>query len=114
MPVHSAIKIMAEHAPKIARDWVSKSIAGTLLGLALGLAAGGAVMRLSTTTPMIAAQFAMWIVPPVWMGVLSLCFLFRDGLRTWLWLGAATLLAYALLYAPDILRHMTASTLSTH
>jgi len=104
---------MVERPAKIQRDWVSKTIAGTVLGLALALAAGGAVMRLSSATPMIAAQFAMWIVPPVWMGVLSLCYLFRNGLRTWLWLGAATLLAYALLYAPDVIRHVTAFAAST-
>ena len=35
---------MAERKEKIRRDWLSKSVAGTVLGLALGLAAGGFVL----------------------------------------------------------------------
>lgn len=88
---------MAE-AP-IRRDWLCKSVAGTVLGLALGLAAGGVLMRHLAGPPAITAQLAMWAVAPVWMGVLSLCFLFRSGLRAWLWLLAANAAAWALVWA---------------
>lgn len=88
---------MAE-AP-IRRDWLAKSLAGTLLGLALGLAVGGLCMRYGDGAPPLKAQLAMWLVAPVWMAVLSFVFLFRSGLRAWLWLLAANALAYAPLLA---------------
>jgi hypothetical protein len=45
------------------------------------------------------AQLAMWMVAPVWMGVLGGVFAFRDGKRAWGWLGAANLLVFVLLGA---------------
>ena len=44
-------------------------------------------------------QFNMWLVAPLWAGVLSFVYLFRDSRRAWLWLGLANLLAFALLWA---------------
>ena len=44
------------------------------------------------------AQFNMWLMAPLWAGVLSFAYLFRDSLRAWLWLGAANALAFAALW----------------
>jgi hypothetical protein len=46
----------------------------------------------------------MWMVPPIWLGVLSFCFLFRSGLSAWLWLGGANILTFGGLY---ICRHFS-------
>ena len=40
----------------------------------------------------------MWLMAPLWAGVLSFVYLFRDSLRAWLWLGAANALAFAALW----------------
>ena len=41
----------------------------------------------------------MWLVAPLWMALLSTCFLFRSGRHAWLWLGGANVLAWVALYA---------------
>lgn len=35
---------------------------------------------------------------PLWVGLMSLPFLFKTGLRAWLWMGGATLLCFALIH----------------
>lgn len=88
---------MNAKAPPIRRDWLSKSLAGTLLGLGLALGASGLFNLATAALPLgVRAQLAMWLVPPVWFGVLSLCYFFSSGARAWLWLGAANLLAFGL------------------
>ncbi|MEF3367604.1 hypothetical protein V3H18_13775 [Methylocystis sp. 9N] len=86
---------------EIRRDWLSKTSAGTILGFTLALAISGLFARLGPggfTTPN-KYQLVMWLIAPVWLGVLSFCFLFQSGKRAWLWLGAANALAYAGLLA---------------
>jgi hypothetical protein len=39
----------------------------------------------------------MWLVPPVWIGVMSASFMFRTGLRAWVWLGGANIAGFAML-----------------
>ena len=41
---------------------------------------------------------AMWLMPPVWLAVASLAFLFRDGWRASAWLAAANVAALGLLF----------------
>jgi hypothetical protein len=41
----------------------------------------------------------MWLVAPIWLTTLSLCFFFSSGMRAWLWLGGVNLMAYAGLFA---------------
>lgn len=81
-------------------DWLSKSLAGVLLGFALGLLTGNYVALLGAgLAPPVRAQLAMWSVAPVWLGVMGGVFLFRSGARAWAWLsgvlagGAVLLLA---------------------
>lgn len=83
------------------RDWFGKASAATLLGFTLALA-------LTSTFQLLLArgdayfsawgQIAMWLMAPIWCGVLGFCFLFRSSARAWGWLAAANLLAW-LLYA---------------
>lgn len=76
-------------------DWVSKSLAGLLLGAAIAIGVSGLLTLALTATevpPSLRNQLAMWSAMPVWMTVLGGCFLFRSGLRAWLWLGGASAL----------------------
>lgn len=89
---------MATKPAPIRRDWFSKTLAGTLLGFTLAIGCSGLLaLALSGLAFGTRAQLAMWLVPPVWLGVLSACFMFGSGLRAWLWLGAANLLVFGAL-----------------
>jgi len=89
----------AKPAP-VQRDWVSKTLAGALLGLALALGASGVFSQLNAAMPLpVRGQLAMWMVPPLWLGALGLVYFFQTGLRAWLWLGGANLLAYGALWS---------------
>ncbi|MGD9657350.1 MAG: hypothetical protein AB7U61_06860 [Methylocystis sp.] len=83
------------------RDWVSKTSAGAILGFTLAIALAGLFAWL--TPGGLAApnkfQIVMWLVAPIWLTTLSLCFLFFSGMRAWLWLGGANFIAYAGLFA---------------
>ncbi|MFA7665494.1 MAG: hypothetical protein WCY32_05180 [Burkholderiaceae bacterium] len=75
-------------------DWVSKTLAGVLLGLSLALTCSGLLAALLIGMPVpVSGQLAMWLVPPVWLGVLSFVYFFSSGLRAWLWLGGVNVLA---------------------
>lgn len=86
--------------PPIRTDWLSKTLAGVLLGLLLAFGASGllSLLLLPLALPT-RGQLVMWSVAPVWLLVCSSVYFFRSGLRAWLGLGAATLLVYALWYA---------------
>ncbi len=83
------------------RHWLGKTTAGAFFGLAIALILTSAFTLLVQPADPEAmsgkAQFVMWMVAPIWAGILSLVFLFRDGKRAWLWLGVATAVAYVLL-----------------
>jgi hypothetical protein len=84
----------------IRRDWLSKTLAGALLGFSLALGCSGLFARLASGMVMaLKAQLTMWMVMPIWLGVLSGCFLFRSGKRAWLWLGVANLVVFGALAA---------------
>ena len=96
---------MSAKAPPIRRDWLSKTIAGTLLGFMLAIGASGLFNEAATAITLgTRAQLAMWLVPPVWFGVLSLGYLFGSGVRAWLWLGVANLLVFGLWGGIHLLR----------
>ncbi|WP_459908744.1 hypothetical protein [Caballeronia sp. HLA56] len=78
----------AKKRPAIHADWISKTLAGQILGFTLGIIAGSLLIRFGPDSAVSArAQLAMWLVAPIWMGVASLCYLFRSGAQAWLWLG---------------------------
>jgi hypothetical protein len=82
----------------LTRGWAGKTLAGVLCGLAIALIASGLFMLPNAKENMVydKYQIAMWIVPPIWLAVLSCCYLFRDALRAWLWLGGITVAGFAL------------------
>ena len=78
----------------IQRDWLSKTLAGVLLGAVIALVCSGWFTQLNSEMPFaIRGQLAMWMVPPIWLGVLSGTYFFGSGARAWLWLGAASVLS---------------------
>lgn len=81
----------AEQARRpVQRDWLSKTLAGFVLGAVLAIACSGLFSRLNAAMPLaVRGQLAMWMVPPVWLGVLGGVYFFSSGVRAWLWLGAA-------------------------
>jgi hypothetical protein len=84
----------------IQRDWISKTLAGVLLGLALAFGASGLLSAWTEPMPLpTRGQLVMWIVPPVWLAVCSGVYFFTTGRRAWAWLGLANLLTYGLLLA---------------
>ncbi len=79
----------------IAPDWLSKALAGTLLGFMLAVGCSGVFAWLASGVPLATrGQLAMWMIAPVWMGVLSGVFFFRSGRRAWAWLAGANLLVF--------------------
>lgn len=84
------------------RDWFGKASAGLILGLTIALGVSGLLSRalgISETYFSLKGQFTMWMIAPVWAGILSLCFLFRSGARAWAMLGTACALIWVGLFA---------------
>lgn len=86
--------------PPVRRDWLSKTLAGFVLGgvLAFGCSALFAVAYAGMPLS-VRGQLAMWIVPPVWLGVLCGVYFFASGTRAWMWLGIASAIVLGLLFA---------------
>lgn len=81
------------------RDWFGKASAATVLGFPLTTALTCTFATLfSTDADAFSAQrqLAMWLASPIWCAILGLCFLFRSGVRAWVWLALANLAAWAL------------------
>lgn len=86
-----------QQRPPIQADWLSKTLAGLVLGLTLALTASALLMLPLAKLPLaVSGQLAMWLVPPVWLGTLSLVYFFASGWRAWAWLSGANALALAL------------------
>jgi heme/copper-type cytochrome/quinol oxidase subunit 4 len=88
--------------PLRSEDWFGKAAAGLVCGFTLAIAltglfawlGPGGLLHSSART-----QLAMWLVAPIWVTVLSTCFLFRSAARAWGWLLAANAVCFGLLYA---------------
>jgi hypothetical protein len=83
----------------LSRDWLSKTLAGVTGGFGLAIAASGLLACLTpgALDEQNKFQVAMWLVPPVWIGVMSGSFVFRSGRRAWIGLGGANALGFAML-----------------
>lgn len=84
------------------RHWFGKASAGLILGFGLALAGSGLFAWLGPEGIDAGGgkiQFNMWLIAPLWAGVLSFVFLFRDGVRAWAWLALANAIAFGLLWA---------------
>ncbi|WP_028311512.1 hypothetical protein [Derxia gummosa] len=81
--------------PPIARDWTARTLAGLLLGFGLALGCSGVLAQLLAALPLaLRGQLAMWLVVPLWFVAFGASGFFTSGLRAWLWLGGANLLAW--------------------
>gem|GEM_PF-1664328 len=88
------------------KSWLVKSSAGLILGFLLCLGLTGLLLRYGfgeVSTFSAHGQFLMWLMSPGWLLVVSLSFLFRSGLKAWLYLGAANLLVWALVLVNPLL-----------
>lgn len=80
-----------------------RSLAAALLGLPLTVGIVGLVALhwpgelTRVTLPWLLMSF------PVWVAVMSVAFLFKSGLRAWLWMGGATLLCFGLIHVSRML-----------
>ncbi|MBN3763599.1 hypothetical protein [Burkholderia sp. Ac-20365] len=83
---------------KVEGHWIGKTTAGAICGFIIALALSGLLVRLAPGASIDAAkaETAMLFVPLVWTGVFSVAYLFRSGLRAWLWLGAASVVTLAI------------------
>ncbi len=90
----------SEKSRTISPDWFSKTLAGTLMGFTLAIACAGLFNGLAGGMPLsIRGQLAMWLMAPVWMGVLSGVYFFRSGKSAWAWLTGTNLLVFGILAA---------------
>jgi hypothetical protein len=80
-------------------DWISKSFAGIVLGFYAAMAICGLFFLLPLQIGRSGeAQLIMWLLGPIWLTILSTCFLFRSGARAWFWLGLTNVVLYALYF----------------
>ncbi len=82
------------------RNWFGKVSAGLALGFGLAVAVSGLFAWFGPGGLFAGTgktQFNMWLISPVWVATLSLCFLFPSGRNAWYGLGLANLVAFGLL-----------------
>lgn len=78
-------------------DWVSKTLAGVLLGGIIAFAVSGVLSQLLQPMALsLRGQLAMWSVAPVWLAIASAVYFFASGRHAWAGLGAAAVLVHAL------------------
>ncbi len=93
--------------PPIQPDWISKTLAGALLGFTFARGASGPMaLALHGLKASARAQLVMWMVAPVWLAILAGCYAFRSGKRAWACLGAANGLLLLVLGALRLFRHL--------
>lgn len=84
-------------AKPVARNWLAKTLAGILAGFTLAIGCSGLFVWLAADLPLpVRGQLAMWMVAPIWMGVLSGVYFFRSGIHAWGWLLGASLLVFGI------------------
>ncbi len=84
------------------RDWFGKASAGLVLGFIVSLGLSGLLawaLGVSDTYMSTKGQVAMWVLAPLWAGILSFCFLFRSGPRAWAVLALLAAVIWAALWA---------------
>lgn len=76
-------------------DWLLKISAGVVPGLVLAVAIAG-IFAWAPPQGISKIQLTMWLISPIWLTILSLVFLFHNGLKAWAWLLGADALAIGL------------------
>jgi drug/metabolite transporter (DMT)-like permease len=86
--------------PKSQQDWISKTLAGLLLGLSMAIAIGVSISLLSLehVPRMLAPQLGMWCIAWVWMPAFFAAYFFRKGWHAWLCYLLLNLLCYAFVW----------------
>jgi len=84
---------------KIQPDWWSKSLSGAILGLTLALLLSGifAWAGYGGINAPSKVQFNMWIIPPIWLLILSFTYMFQSGKTAFFWLLGCNFLAFLIL-----------------
>lgn len=79
--------------------WWAQTLAGIACGFVLALLASALLVRLGQSiAPPTRTQLAMWLMPPVWLGVAGGVYFFPTGRHAWAWLGGVSLLGILLFY----------------
>lgn len=81
-------------------DWLSKTLAGAVLGFTLAVAISGlfAWYGPGGIDAPNKTQFIMWLIAPLWMTLFSTVYLFTSGRAALLWFSGANLLSFGLLW----------------
>lgn len=74
-------------------------LAAIVLGLPLAVGVVGLCVLLWPGPLQVHTLPWLLLMFPLWIGAMALAFVFRSGARAWLWLGGATLLCHAAIYA---------------
>lgn len=85
---------------KIQPHWWLKTFSGAILGLTLSYAfiAIFAWFGPGGIDATAKVQFNMWMIPPIWLLVLSLCYLFKTGVKAFVYLLSANIVVYSLFF----------------
>lgn len=77
-------------------DWLSKTLAGLILGLAIAFVCMGFYAWYGPGDIHAAnkSQFVMWLVSPLWLMILAAVYLFPSGKQAWTVLFVVTVLLY--------------------
>lgn len=89
-----------------AKHWLGKVSSAVFLGFSLCLGVSGLMLRYGfgdIAMYSIQGQFLMWMLSPLWLCLLGLCFLFPSGLAAWLYLGIANALVWGLVFLSPVL-----------
>ncbi|MGO2959148.1 MAG: hypothetical protein ACTIDN_08940 [Acetobacter sp.] len=77
------------------KGWVGKSMAGVLMGFAVALAFSGILInQVFVSRSLVTVQLAMWVMPPLWLACLSVCFLFSTAYRAWFFMSTIALILF--------------------
>ena len=78
-------------------DWITKILAGLILGFSFAVGCSEGFMNLTNAAALNAkVQLAMWMVIPIWLTIFGFVFVFRKGLHAWLALGGLNVLIFSI------------------
>lgn len=89
-----------QHKKVIRPDWLGKTLAALLPGLAIAFVCIGfyAWYGPGDINSAHKTQFHMWLFTPIWLGIFAVVYLFHSARQAWLVLGGIAVLLYALFF----------------